>query len=274
MEPVIAGGPQSPAPRTKAAFAIAIAFAVVLLVYWVRSALFVTFLGLCVAILVSRMADLGHQYLRVPRGLAATVATVLLFLVGAGLVALLAFPVIEQLGKLVDELPRYAEAAQRRFNYFRADHPEFSALLPAEPLGQDGLGGIAGKAGNVAWGAVTAVMGLFEGFVTLVTIFFLALFFALEPERYVSGAARLWPGPNEPQLDVMYKIGAALRAWMVATGIDIAVVAVLWSIGLWLIGIDYFLLFGLIGGFCQIVPYYGPIAAFIPPLLISLAIGP
>src|SRR5207253_584620 len=38
--------------------------------------------------------------------------------------------------------------------------------------------------------------------------------------------------------------------------------------------VPYWVLFGVIGGVVEIVPYYGPILALLPPLVISLTMGP
>jgi predicted PurR-regulated permease PerM len=269
--PTIAAGPHAPSPRAKAAAAIAVAFAVVLLVYWVRNVLFLTFFGLLLGIAVSAIGGAGTRWLRLPHGLAVTLATLLIFAAVGGMLALLAAPLSEQTARLSDELPGHLDRLERAVRGYRDGNPGLARFIPdTSGLLSLGAGASATKA---AWTALAAVSVALGGAVNLLTIFFLALFFALEPERYLRGAAMLIPGPEESHLALFSKIGAALREWMTATVIDMAVVALLWGLGLWVIGIKYYVLFGVIGGFFQIVPYYGPALGFVPPLLIALASG-
>ncbi len=48
-------------------------------------------------------------------------------------------------------------------------------------------------------------------------------------------------------------------------------VGVLVTVLLWAFGIEYFLLFGILAGLLDIVPYLGPVIAFIGPTLIALS---
>ena len=267
---MISGGPQSPAPRTKWAFTIAAAAAAVVILYWIRDVIFVTFFGVLLGILVSYMADAGARWLRIPRTAAVIASTLVVCAVAAGLLALIAVPIVDQVAKFADALPQYIEKAERYVAQLRAAHPGLSRYIPEG----GGIHAGAQEASKVAWTAVSVVAGGVGALVTLVGVVFIALFCALDPDRYVRGIADLWPGPNAPQLWLMVRIGRALRSWMIAMGIDILVAAVLRTVALWLVGIDYFLVFGVVGAFFQIVPYFGPLLAFVPPFLFALTLSP
>ena len=43
-----------------------------------------------------------------------------------------------------------------------------------------------------------------------------------------------------------------------------SIVGVLTAIGLWIVGVDFALIFGLIAGVCNIIPYFGPIIGAVP----------
>jgi predicted PurR-regulated permease PerM len=265
-------GPESFAPRTKTAFALAIAFVVVLAIYWMRGAVFLTFVGLLVGILVSHFADVAARRVGLPRKVAVVLFALLFFAIAAGLVAVLAVPLVEQFSRLASRLPGDLERIERRLQEFRAANPTLASYLPT--IGAGGEGMSSERATKIALTAFAAARWTLEGAVGVVTVFFLALFFALDPDRYVRGVATLVPGPPEPRVWLMYRCGQALRAWMIATGIEMAAVAAMWTLGLWFFQVDYFLLFGIVGGFCEVVPYYGPILGFVPPLLISATVGP
>jgi predicted PurR-regulated permease PerM len=53
-----------------------------------------------------------------------------------------------------------------------------------------------------------------------------------------------------------------------------AVIGVLTTLGLWIIGIDLAMILGLIAGVLSFIPNIGPIIALIPAILIALISGP
>src|SRR5262249_1373873 len=69
--------------------------------------------------------------------------------------------------------------------------------------------------------------------------------------------------------------GTALKNWFVAQCYDSAAVALLWLVGLMIIGIPWALLWAFLAGLLQFVPNFGgPITVFIPAIFCSLSPGP
>lgn len=75
-------------------------------------------------------------------------------------------------------------------------------------------------------------------------------------------------------MDLYSKVASALQNYLFTVGIYMVVMGALWSVGLWLIGIDYPLLFGVIGGLVEVVPYVGPLIGLVPPLIVAITLGP
>jgi predicted PurR-regulated permease PerM len=131
------------------------------------------------------------------------------------------------------------------------------------------------SATTVARGAVTGASAILAGVTAAISTLFIGIFLAWDAERHVQGAAWIWRGaPVEERVRVLRKMGGALRAYLLTLGVQIVVMAVLWWVGLWAIGIDYALLFGVIGGLVEVVPYVGPMMGLIPPLAVAAAGGP
>lgn len=53
-----------------------------------------------------------------------------------------------------------------------------------------------------------------------------------------------------------------------------SIVGLLTAIGLWLTGIDFALIFGLIAGICNIIPYFGPIIGAVPAVVFAFFQAP
>lgn len=63
--------------------------------------------------------------------------------------------------------------------------------------------------------------------------------------------------------------GAALKNWFVAQCQDSLAVALLWLVGLWIIGIPWAPLWAFLAGLLQFIPNFGVVISVIPPALIG-----
>jgi predicted PurR-regulated permease PerM len=203
-------------------------------------------------------------------------ASVLSLAVVAGTVALIAVPLVKQGSALWKALPETTEKLTQRLDKMRDDYPILSGVLPG--TAKDGSEAprppTPGETKETVKGVAYAASRVLEGFVTFVSLFFIGIFLAADPRRYTEGLARLLPGaPFDERVELLHDMGAALRNYLVALGIYIVAMAALWALGLWLIGIDYFLLFGVIGGVVEVVPYVGPLVGLVPPLFVALGMG-
>jgi predicted PurR-regulated permease PerM len=59
--------------------------------------------------------------------------------------------------------------------------------------------------------------------------------------------------------------GGALKNWFTATLQDALAVALLWLVGLLIIGVPFALLWAVLGGALQFIPHIGPVLALIGP---------
>ena len=110
---------------------------------------------------------------------------------------------------------------------------------------------------------------------TLVIAVFLGLYVAASPMRYRAGVIALVPSARrERAKQVLDALHHALRGWLVGTLINMTAVGALTAIGLWVIGIPHALALGLLAFLLEFIPYFGPIVAAAPAILIALTVGP
>jgi len=64
--------------------------------------------------------------------------------------------------------------------------------------------------------------------------------------------------------------GSALKNWAIAQIQDSVAVALLWLVGLWILGIPWAPLWALLASALQIVPHLGPVLSLIGPVLAAL----
>ena len=122
--------------------------------------------------------------------------------------------------------------------------------------------------GNIAGVLISIVSGA-------LLVFALALFLVWKPELYESGFLSLFPRDVRPRLgEVMDKVGEALWHWLNGQGVAMLSIGALTGLGLWLVGMKFALLLGIIAGLFQFIPYVGPFLSAVPGIVLALAQSP
>lgn len=89
-----------------------------------------------------------------------------------------------------------------------------------------------------------------------ILVFVIALYTAVTPSYYFEGFLSLLPSNQRSRTrEVLLAVGSNLRRWFGAQLIAIVTVGTMVALGLWLVGLEYWLLFGLISGLLDIVPW-------------------
>ena len=237
---------------------VLLAIAAGLALAWLaREVLLLAFLGVVIAVVLS--FPVGWLSRRMPRGVALLL--VLLILGGAVTVAALLFAptMSEQFEDLRTTAPKALSDAQR--------------WLSKKSGGEMGKGAakVAEKASEIA---VPALLGLISGLTAAVLVLVLGIFLVAAPDLYRKGVRRLFPKDLEPVFDESYRrVGKALRHWVGGIVVSMTIMGTLAALGLWIAGINDWLLLGALTFLGTFVPYVGAVASAIPGLLVALAQG-
>lgn len=229
-------------------------------------------LGLVFAELFQAIADPLWRRFGGRRWVWLSLAVVLVLGVLAGMIALALYP-LGQASELLSSLPKIARSLTERAEHLsqwldrgtRRGEPEAPGLgrLIADRLGELAVGG-----GTVAIATLTAI------FETLAVVF-LGVFVAATPRDHKAAFLDLLPEPLRPRGRAFVAAASTgLRQWMVAVTVSMGIMGALATTGLWLIGVPYFLVFGLLAGLFELVPYLGPALAFMGPAAMCLATDP
>jgi predicted PurR-regulated permease PerM len=105
----------------------------------------------------------------------------------------------------------------------------------------------------------------------MLIIIVLAIYLAISPQLYIDGLIRLLPERRKDLgREVLAELAHALREWLIGRFASMFAVAILTGVGLWLIDLPSALALAVLAGLMSFVPYFGPIAATVPALLIAL----
>lgn len=122
----------------------------------------------------------------------------------------------------------------------------------------------------LGWGSSAAnVLAL--GIVVLLT----GAFAVLYPAPLVRGFVALFPADGRQRVrETLEEMYATVQRWFVGQLADMAIVGVLSWIALWILGVPFALLLGVLAGILGFVPYVGFAVSLVPPVLLALADAP
>jgi predicted PurR-regulated permease PerM len=227
------------------------------------------FMSALLALYLGAVADFLHQRLRLNRRIAFWLGVVLTLGLGVGLVALLVPPVIEQTQQLIGILPSTARAGQRAIAGLVARFPSLATIWA--PLQQNVLSSLTEQASGLFNSVLPRVFGVLEVVATLLSVIVMSIYLAIEPAVYREWVVALFP-PQHRELvrDVSSDLGGKLRDYIVAQLLTMVILGALTAIGLKLIGVPYWLTFGVFSAAAAIVPVYGVMLSTSVPALFVL----
>src|SRR5512139_3368331 len=193
------------------------------------------------------------------RGMPGWLALVLSILMVVLLLALVIITVFFSVTKLTTELPAYMTSASQQAS---ADLSTTTDAGTSAEIDQ-----VTVSIGAVAQGLLANVMNMLVQFGLALAIFF----FMISAAMALPTPSRLGLDPNASNIGRVSALTEDVRKYMtVLTGINFLV-----GLGdaafLWILGVDYAVLWGLLAWFMGYIPSIGFIIALIPPVLMAYA---
>lgn len=257
------------AQRAVIASAIAAATALCLLFVWFTGdLLLLVFAAVLVSILLRGLSRALRERTGLGRGWSLLATCLLLIVLLGGIVWLVSGQLASQVSDLQQQLPRAIEQITGRIERYGWGREALSALPnPGEWLSRSG-GSVVSRFTGIA----SSTLGFIVN-VALVGI--IGLYLASQPDLYARGLVRMVPIPHRSRAaEILEEIDGALWRWLIGRFFLMFLNTALTSIGLWLLGIPFFLTLGLLAGLLNFIPNIGPWIAAIPALLIGLLQGP
>ena len=212
----------------------------------------------------------------VPRAAGAGIVYVLFLCIVALVISLLVPVVTRQVGQVIDHFPDYLAGAQAtisrlaaRFGQepdFRLDAEQVREWLSAGENRQAVtryLTGLRSVTNSVISGLIIIVLGPVMAFYLLVDL----------PRLRRGAMALVPPGRREEIKGLMDRIGTAVGGFFRGQLLVALFVGVASSIGLWAIGLPYWLLVGMVAGIFNLVPLVGPFIGGGLAVIIALVSG-
>lgn len=202
-------------------------------------------------------------------GLPRTVAILGIYALFFGLVALILFkggPIfIHEIRGLNNEFSKYEAIYQSNIDHVYGSTPE-----AAHDQVNKALARIRQGFGNMSDRVMDWCSGLIQSLFTLFIIPFLAFYFLKDADRIKKGALYLIPKKWRSQTAAMLaemdrSIGDYIRGQLTVC----AILAVMASLGLWILKVPYPIVFGIFIGATDLIPYFGPLIGAAPAILMA-----
>ncbi len=239
-----------------------------------RKFILLVLLGLVFTEVFQAIADPLHRRFGGPRSAWIGVAVLIVLGTVAGLVAICLYPLQAQLSGLFSDLPALATKLAARAEKLGslldgAQHP--GPRPDGPPVGRVA----AARLADVFLGGGQLALYALEGFFEALAVVFLGVFVAATPRAHKEAFLLVLPERLRPRGRAFVATARrGLRNWMLAIGTSMGIMGCLATFGLWLIGVPYFLVFGIFAGAMELVPYLGPVLAFAAPTILCLATDP
>ena len=238
-------------------------------VYPIRTIALVSLLTLLFAVILAAPVDyLARRGLRRGWGLLVVVAG---FLVSLLLVQYAADPLVSQARRLTEDFPALLAQALGLVESlpFGLGDPLAPYLDPERLIGFLRDSGLS-LATVFDWGSSAANL-IALGIVVVLT----GAFAVLYPAPLVGGFVAMFPASRRQRVrEVLGEVYATVQRWYVGQLADMAIMGLLSAVALWIIGVPFALLLGVLSGVLGFVPYVGFAVSLVPPVLLALTDDP
>ena len=262
------------APRRIRIGPVLTATALTVLLLWLFGAaadvFLLLFAGILISLYLGAVTDWIVEHLRVPRGLAFTLA--LLATLGGivGLFWLLVPPVVEQTRQLIGVVPGMVGQWETRLQEMAARIPAMQGVVkPGEhPIAS----ALYAQASHFFDNALPRVAGAVHIFINIFSVAVMAIYLTVNPAVYREWLIALFPPVHRDLVrDVLGDLGTQLKSWIVGQLFAMSTLALLTAIGLYILEVPYWLTFGLFTGAVAIVPFFGTLVSTVLPALFVLS---
>jgi predicted PurR-regulated permease PerM len=202
---------------------------------------------------------------KIKRAVAILISMFGLTLILGGIISLLSIQLVQFVNHLPEANEKIQQVSSNIIHFFEI---KFN-LSPSRQVQflQQGLTTAVNKSGEYVTSALSATTSVFT---TLSILPFFVFFMMYYKDRYRIFLHNALSERNKSIDNVIDSIQAITQNYIIGVITVISILAVLDTIGLWLVGIDHAVFFGVFAAILAIIPYIGVIIGSLPAILFSL----
>lgn len=172
-------------------------------------------------------------------------------------------------------IPHYVDAARRAAYTLREWYAGFGLPYEIQNAVTQGVQGVIDSIVAFAEQTVKTLLSVMGRFLQLIIIPILVYYLLKDKKTIKEGLLDLVPSPHRPKMQkILTRINFALNSYVKGVGILCLVVGTAATTGLYLLGVKYFLVLGLIAGVTEAIPFVGPWIGGIPAVTVAFLVSP
>jgi predicted PurR-regulated permease PerM len=238
--------------------------------WFIRDIVIIFFISLLLATLIEPFAE-WFSSRNIPRVLSVLIVFIVLLTFLVLMFVILSPIIVEQFSQFMANLPVLSKEITSTIARVQTFSTQFGFTQDLSQSMQGIEEGFAQSFGSI----FSTVKGFFGGVATGLVILVLTFYMVAEGEQMQKFFKSLAPVEYQPYLSgVMKKMQLKIGEWLrgqVFLGFVIGLVS---YIGLSILHVRYALLLAIIAGFCEMIPYIGPIFSAIPAAIIAFGQAP
>ena len=241
--------------------------ALFVILYYGQDIIFPILLSCLFAIILRPVVSFLIRRLRFPHFIAVVFAIVLFVLIFLGIFYFISLQVSDMAsdwGKIKENFLYHIEHFQQliRDNFHLSKREQNEIITNATKKGME--------SGNQI---VSSTLNSFTDIalnLTLIPIY--TFLFLLYQNLFITFLCKLYKPEDHKKLrEILFQIKVAVQSYVVGLLFEMVAVSVLTTIGLYAIGVEYFILLGIITGILNLVPYIGILFAGVLSIVVSLS---
>lgn len=234
------------------------------LLFWnLRYIVLLAFAAVLIGVLWHAAGQWIHRRAHVPPGLGLAIAVGAVLAFAAGMLFLFGSMIADQAAAVAAALPDALDQVRQTATEFG-----IGGLVDQQI---DRLGNSFASSGSLGG----MLMALGNGLTDFIVVVVGSIFLAARPDLYRTGFIKLVPiSARDKTGATLDDIARALVLWFKGRLVAMLGVGLLIGLGLYLIGVPSYLALGVLAGLLEIIPFFGPVLAAVPGILLALLVSP
>jgi len=243
---------------------------VIWFLYYIRDILGILFVAIILAAAIDPVVS-GMNKRKIPRGLGVIIVYLALLALVSLTVALIIPPMINEISDLASKFPVYWQKISDGFQYIKeyAGENQFGSEVSSF------LEQIQGSLKTASVGIFGFLSSVFGGIFSLVAVLVIAFYLVVSEEGIKKIFKSVAPSEYQSYLSQLFlQMQKKIGDWVRGQLILMVVIGFLTFIGLFLMGVKYAVVLGLLAGLFEVIPYIGPVMAAIPAIFLTFVQSP
>ncbi len=201
------------------------------------------------------------QRFKIPRAIGILSVYLAALIIATGILILLVPPVTTELASIAQNFPTYYQPIQSALESIRQTGESIGLLDTIRETLNSTVQGMS----QLSSGIYNAVSSLLTGIITLIGILVIAFYMTVEEDGIKKFVQSLSPTNYQPYiLHKLTQIQHRLSNWLWGEFVLMIFVGTLTGLALWILGVKYALVLGILAGLLEIIPVIGPTLSAIP----------